>query len=381
MKTPSQEHQPLLVTSENNRLFKQLQESSEVEVIDRYETLLEDLFLLRNPQFRFQPDHQAELAGFVTLYCQGRPLKDCGNWFYYPWLSKLVHVLPEHEFLEMRTGRNRNLITKDEQETYYQATAAIAGLSVGSHAAAVLAMNGGPKHLRLADPDEVSGSNLNRLRIGITSVGLNKTLLVARQIYEINPYAEIKIYPEGLNDGNLGEFLDGADILIEEMDQPYFKLKVREAAKARHIPVLMGTDNGDNIFVDVERYDRNPDAPILNGLVGDMTAEHFKQLSPQDLPKAAARIAGAELATSRMQDSVLEVGRTLYSWPQLGTAANLCGSVIPYLVRKIVTKDTDPASGRYQVNLDAIFETGYATAEKEQERQEHTRAFLSTIGL
>jgi hypothetical protein len=121
----------------------------------------------------------------------------------------------------------------------------------------------------------------------------------------------------------------------------------------------MGTDNGDGIITDVERFDLDAGRPILHGKLGQVTASALRAMPPRDLPRVAARIAGADLAVARMLESVTQVGQTLYSWPQLGTAANLCGTVVAYLVRRILLGDPVIRSGRYQVSLDAIFESGY----------------------
>jgi len=74
-----------------------------------------------------------------------------------------------------------------------------------------------------------------------------------------------------------------------------------------------------------------------------------------DLPKVAAEIAGADLVVPRMLESVAEVGKTLYSWPQLGTAANMCGSLLAYLTRRIIVGDDTLKSGRYTVSPEMIF--------------------------
>ncbi len=65
------------------------------------------------------------------------------------------------------------------------------------------------------------------------------------------------------------------------------------------------------------------------------------------------------LAVPRMLQSVPEVGKSIYSWPQLGTAANLCGSVLAYLARRVILKAPNVVSGRHEVSLDAIFESDY----------------------
>lgn len=367
---PIQIHHPAEIQHIKNR-------HPELTIVDQYEQQLEDVFLLRHPQYRFNHNYQKPFQNFVKKQVQQKT----GNWFYFPWLNSLIHVLPENLHLEMRTGRNRNLITKEEQRLYYNGSVGILGMSVGSHAALTIAMTGGPKHLFLADPDTLAGSNLNRIRTGIQNIAVNKTVLVARQIFEINPYADIKIYPEGISDKNYSKFVRHCSLLIEAMDNLYWKIKIREVAKSKKIPVIMATDNGDNIFVDIERFDTEKNLPLLNGRIGKITAEQFKNLDPKELPKTAAKIAGAEMATLRMQQSVLEVGKTLYSWPQLGTAANLCGSALAYLTRKLMLKADNIKSGRYQINLEQIFESDYNTPAQRRRREKQTKKFLKRIRL
>lgn len=325
----------------------------EIAIVNELKRNLEELFLLRNPKYKFDKNYQAEFEKFFTNYTGG------SNWFYFPWINTLVNYLPEDLHLELRTGRNKYLISKSEQEKFYNSTIAFLGMSVGSHVAIVSAMTGGAKRMKLADPDVFSGDNLNRVRTGFQNVGVSKAIVVARQIYEINPYAELEIYQQGITEENAIAILKGADLVVEEMDSMYWKLRTRELAKEADIPVLMGTDNGDGAIVDIERYDINKNLPILNGYAQGLSAEKLKSMPPKDLPKVAGKIAGANLVVPRMLDSVAEVGKSLYSWPQLGTAANMCGSLIAMLARRIIIKDKNIKSGRYSVNPDAIFESDY----------------------
>jgi len=349
-------------------------------VKDEYESQLEELFLLRNPRFRFIKEYKNDFRGFVSRHKKnGVDLSECGKWFFFPWLRTVVHILDEQEFFEMRTGRNMNLITGEEQKKFYNATVAIAGLSVGSHAAATLVMNGGPRAIKIADFDTLSGSNLNRVRTGVQNIGEKKAILVARQLYELNPYSKLEVNDDGLNENNIEQFLRGADLLIEEMDNPFYKFRIRELAKIKRIPVIMATDNGDNIFVDIERYDIQKNLAIFNGQVKNIASKDLKKIDPRNLPAIAARIAGAEIATTRMQKSVLEVGKTLYSWPQLGTAANLCGTVLAYLTRNIVNGYDNFKSGRYEINLEAILDADYAKNKPQRARE--TKKFLKIIGI
>lgn len=328
-----------------------------LQIVDQFKNLLEELFLLRNPRLRFGRDRRSDFQSFLEKYTKKLPLEKKGQWLYFPWSKLLVRYLPEKEHLELRTGRNKNLINGEEQNKYYNSCVAILGMSVGSHVALTIAMTGGSRYLKLADPDTVSGSNLNRIRSGFSQVGLSKVTSVARQIYEINPYAKITLFRQGVNQRNLQRIFEEGrrpDLLIEEMDNPYYKIKVRELARRFGIPVIMAADNGDGVIVDVERFDINKKIPILHNIIPNITSDMFKHVASSDLPKIIARMAGAEYASQRMLDSVAQVGDKLYSWPQLGTAATLCGSVLAHVGRRVILKE-NITTGRYIVDEKRMF--------------------------
>jgi molybdopterin/thiamine biosynthesis adenylyltransferase len=327
-------------------------------VVDEYRRNLEELFLLRNPKHRYDKNYADSFENFILEHCGGRPILECGVWIYYPWLKAVVHFLEENLHQELRTGRNRNLITAAEQNIYYNSTVAIAGMSVGSHIVTVIAMTGGAKHLRIADFDNLSGDNLNRIRESYANLGINKAVLVARRVLEINPFADIQIFPEGVSEENSQSFVNGVNVIVEEVDSPFWKIRLREMAREKRIPVIMVTDNGDGAIVDVERYDRESNRALLHGKI-TVSAEEFRHMDPRDLPRVAAKMAGADVAVPRMLESVVEVGETLYSWPQLGTAANMAGTIGAYLVRHLTAGPHNIKSGRYTVSMDAAFEPNY----------------------
>ena len=190
-------------------------------------------------------------------------------------------------------------------------------------------------------------------------------------------------YREGAHKDNLVAFLNEpsrAQILIEEVDNLEIKIRSRLAARACGMPVVMATDNGDNVIVDVERYDIDNDLELFNGAIGPVTIEEFEKFSPHELPRLATKIAGPRLITGRMQDSLLEVGKTIYSWPQMGNAATLAGVALSYLVKRILLGGSAP-SGKYEVNLDAIFDPGYHTSYGTEQRDIQLNNFLKTINL
>ena len=352
-------------------------------VIDFYDELLKELFLIRNPRYKFEKDISNDLKIFIDEHNKGRTNVEVGKWFYFPWNKIIAHYLDEPLHLELRTARNKFLITKEEQEKIYNLSIGIIGLSVGSHSAQTLAMMGIGNKFKLADFDSISGTNLNRIKYDFLDLNKNKCDLVTHYIYQVNPYAEIIQYRNGVSIENLDEFLTSdftLDFLIEEADNLGIKIAARIAAKKFGIPVIMATDNGDNVIIDIERYDVEKNLQIFNGLLGDFNLENFKNIAPQDIPKLATKIAGESMIVPRMLNSLLEVGRSLYSWPQLGNAATMSGGVIAYLVKRIALQEKCK-SGKIEVNLDSIFDPDYFDKSSMDLRKNKFNEFANKIGL
>lgn len=349
-------------------------------IVDRYDLLLEDLFLIRNPRFKFIKDHANEVRAFTEEYCGGKLIEEVGEWFFFPWNKTLAHYLPHEEHQEIRTARNQNIITKEEQAKLYDLTVAYAGLSVGSHGALTFALMGGARCIKIADPDEVSPSNLNRIRFDFLSVGRKKTDLVQEYIYQLNPYAEIDVFDSGVTEETMDVFLKDVDVVVEETDNLEIKIRLRLAARERGIPVVMATDNGDNIIVEVERFDTDKTKPLFNGVIGDVNLEMFKSFTPSDLPKLATKIAGPQFVTERMMASLLQVGREIYSWPQLGDAATLSGVAIAYILKRLALGQ--PVNEKKcEISLDALIDPEHHAPHVKAGREKARANFFAAIGL
>ena len=323
------------------------------ETVDIFERQLRELFEILYPAKRLLPaSYRDELQAFVD-----QRLADGlgGNWIYYPWNGYLVHAVNSSDYLALRTNRNKNLITRDEQEKLFNACIGIAGLSIGSHFAEGLAYNGIANALKLAEFDTLETSNLNRLRSGIKDVGEPKIVLAARRIYEIHPYADLSLYPSGLTEDVLHDFLYGdpqPQLIFEAIDD--FKMKVRlrlEARKAR-IAVIMLTNLGDNILVDVERYDLDPSLSLFNGLIGD-TPEKILQSEMTDKEKVeiVMDIVGREYIPTRALQTLYEINRTLVGRPQLYSTVTIGGGLASYLARRFLLGKPLP-SGRQYLSFD-----------------------------
>ncbi|MGV0837253.1 Rv1355c family protein [Mycolicibacterium thermoresistibile] len=274
-------------------------------------------------------------------------------WAYYPWRRAVVAVLDPQTFRRTRFDRNRNLITSAEQDRLGQLRVGIVGLSVGHAVAHLLAMEGVCGELRLADFDALELTNLNRVPATVFDLGVNKATAAARRIAELDPYLPVRAFTSGLTEDTIDIFLDGLDIVVEECDSLDMKLTVRQAARARGLPVLMATS--DHGLVDVERFDLEPQRPILHGLLGDIDVTALAGLPSKDKVPYVLSILEAGRLSARGAASMVEVGRTLSTWPQLASEVTLGAATIAKAVRRIGLGEPLP-SGRVRIDVDDALE-------------------------
>jgi molybdopterin/thiamine biosynthesis adenylyltransferase len=273
------------------------------------------------------------------------------RWVYYPWRRAVVRLLGPRSFGTVRLDRNRNKLTRTEQARQRTLRIGVVGLSVGHTIAHVLAMEGLAGELRLADFDTVELSNLNRIPSSVVDLGVNKAVVAARRIGEIDPYLRVMTMTEGITPENLDTFLDGLDLVIEECDALDMKLLVREAARERRIPVLMETS--DRGVLDVERFDLEPERPIFHGLLAGLQSSDLAGLSTQQKAPYVLRILGPNDVSSRGAASLLEVGETITGWPQLGSEVTLGAATAAAAVRRIGLAGHLP-SGRVRFDVEEI---------------------------
>src|SRR5688500_4875581 len=137
--------------------------------------------------------------------------------------------------------------------------------------------------IRLADFDLLELTNLNRIRCSIHHLGIPKVISVAREIAEIDPFLKVVCFLDGLKEENMERFfLEGGTLtmLIDECDDLDIKILCRQKAKALRIPVVM--DASDRGFLDVERFDLEPDRPILHGFIDHLDVSKVKHLKTNE---------------------------------------------------------------------------------------------------
>lgn len=330
--------------SDQAELLDLLKNNPHTQVIDTYESQLLDYFVLQQPWLHLNHEQRdKEFVEYKKTHYGAKDSFQAGLWVHLPWRHVILHILEDEKYQEVRTGRNRNLILPDEQKKYYNSVIGIAGQSVGNSCTLSIVLTGGGKYLRVADPDTLELTNLNRIRGSIADITSPKVHMTARQVYELDPYAKLELFTDGLTEENIERFFDGPpklDVVVDEMDNLGMKIRLRQEAKKRRIPVVMAADNGDSGVLDIERHDLQDDIPPFHGRAGEDLAERVlnKKLPLPVIGKIIGEeIIGYDIHEERMFDSLLGIGQSVPTWPQLGTAATLNGVLVAVAVRKILT--------------------------------------------
>ncbi|MGH9110206.1 MAG: Rv1355c family protein [Acidimicrobiales bacterium] len=293
---------------------------------------------------------RAELAGLLPVPAPAL-LSEPERLVYYPWRRAVVRMLGPAAFRAVRLDRNRNRITAEEQERLSHQRVGVVGLSAGHSIATTVALEGLCGELRLADFDQVELTNLNRLPGAVLDVGLNKAVVAARRVAEIDPYLPVRVVPEGLTAANAGELVAGLDVLVEECDSIDMKVLVREVARRHRVPVVMETS--DRGLLDVERFDVEPERPIFHGLLPGVTAAGMASMSMLEKVPHLVRLVEPERGSARLGASLAEIGRTLSTWPQLGSDVTLGGASVAAVVRRLGLGLPVP-SGRVRVDIESL---------------------------
>ncbi len=321
-----------VATRSQREMLRALREDNALQIIDRF-------------------DEQREQLGQLLPTPSPAMLEDGQRWVYFPWRRAIVRLLAPKSFATLRLDRNRNKMTRAEQARQRTLRIGVVGMSAGHSIAHVLAMEGLAGEIRIADFDTVELSNLNRIPASVLDLGLNKAVVAARRIAEIDPYLKVVMMPEGITPENLGTFLDGLDLVIEECDSLDVKLLVREAARERYIPVMMETS--DRGVLDVERFDLEPERPIFHGLLGDIKYSMLEGLTTAEKSPYALRILGASDVSSRAAASMIELGQTITAWPQLASEVTLGAATTAAAVRRLALGEHLP-SGRVRFDVEEI---------------------------
>jgi molybdopterin/thiamine biosynthesis adenylyltransferase len=331
------EDKPIFIKSDK-LVSEFLKKNLHVVYVDAFDSQLKELFFIKNHQFisekKVEVYKSESFSKFVKKY------ENKYVHVYFSWNKTLVKTITKNDYLDLKTNRNQDLITKEQQTKLSNLKLGVFGMSVGSNIAVVLTQAGISNTITIADFDNLETTNLNRILGGVHQIGLNKTIVASRRIYEDNPFAKVNLMQKGVSTKNLELLLKNKklDYLIEEIDDFLMKIDIRILAKKYKIPVIMITDNGDGIVLHIERYD------LGYNKIFDKELSYWEDLKNKRLDRMQMGqiimndiVGGLDKVDPKMFASVKKViNKELVSWPQLGSAAILGGVVATYAVKEIL---------------------------------------------
>lgn len=144
-------------------------------------------------------------------------------------------------------SRNIGWVTEAEQARLRQARVAIGGLGgVGGVHLLTLARLGIGK-FAISDFDVFDIVNFNR-QVGATMSSLERPKLdvLAEMVRDINPEVDLKLFPAGVRNESIDDFLDGVDVYVDGLD--FFAFDARRltfaACEKKGIPVVTAAPLG-----------------------------------------------------------------------------------------------------------------------------------------
>jgi len=162
-------------------------------------------------------------------------------------------------------ARNLGWVTQQEQNSLRGKRVAIAGMGGvgGVHLLTLARLGIGAFHL--ADFDTFDIANFNRQAGAMVStIGQPKVDVLAQMARDINPELKLTLFPDGVNQGNLGAFFKDVDLYVDGLD--FFAFAARQATFAQcaqlDIPAITAAPLGMG-------------TAVLSFLPGQMTFEEY----------------------------------------------------------------------------------------------------------
>ncbi|HTV18594.1 MAG TPA: ThiF family adenylyltransferase [Polyangiaceae bacterium] len=302
---------------------------------------------------------------------EGRWEPDYGSYVLDPASRRLYLVAPEYWHRLALTTSAGGLLLDPERKLHWRqvrqrlerAVVGVVGVSVGSNVVEALCRELRPRQLKLADPDCVELTNLNRLeRVGFNDlvaprsarrdarnafemIRCNKAELTAHRQNLVDPYAEFFVYPTGVDEQNIDRFLlgDGGepklDLVVEEADDISLKVSLRRRCRELGIPVLMMSDFGHVVASHFQDFARDPKLPIAYASDDTECQSSLERClttgNRDDLFDFVHRFVGSDCMRDEFAQWIAGEGeQPTSSLPQSGATAMVAGGLAGKLVAR-----------------------------------------------
>lgn len=145
------------------------------------------------------------------------------------------------DYADCAFSRNLGLIDYAGQQKLLQTRIAIPGMGGVGGGHLITLVRTGFGAFNLADFDRYSPVNINRqYGADLGSFGRAKLDVMVERALSINPFLDVRCFPEGISDATIDSFLENVDILVDSLD--FFSQGIRRAlfnrALEKNIPVI-----------------------------------------------------------------------------------------------------------------------------------------------
>ena len=244
-------------------------------------------------------------------------------------------------------SRNIGWVTHEEQASLRNKRVAIAGCGgVGGLHSITLARLG-VGNLNISDFDQFDIHNINRQSGAFVSTkDQDKISVMTTMLKDINPELSINEYPQGIDESNVDDFLDGVDLYIDSLD--FFALAARKLVFRRcyekNIPVVTAAPLGMG-------------AALLCFMPGQMTYEEYfrfedKKTEEGQLIQFLIGLSPAMLQRDYLVDATA-VDFHARKGPSTAMAVSLCAGIAETTALKILLGRGKVLSAPHGLHFDA----------------------------
>lgn len=374
---------PLVFNSESDQIslgrLEQLKSDQSIHIVDIFEDCLFELFYVDFPAAKLldKAERDKLYSEYKANYLAGKDEDEAGTWVYFH-KGSLIHILDKDNHYRLRTSRNIGLFNEQELAQIKQARVAVAGLSVGGVCAQTMAMEGF-RQFYLADFDELSCSNLNRLPASLEQLGYPKTDVQAQKIWHIDPFAHIERNDQGITEQTIKSlYINGQkpDVIVDAVDSLEGKIIIREYAQEQGIPVVWMMDIGDGLVqIGIEPYHIDKNYPAFHGRLIQKQKELNKELN---YAESILALLNPEYLQPRMYESF--IGACNCQVPgisQLAGTVSIAAGAISRTVRSILLKES--FKNEFVVSIDTLSNKNWQ--QQHQDNQNKMRATLKEEGF
>jgi molybdopterin/thiamine biosynthesis adenylyltransferase len=194
-----------------------------------------------------------------------------------------VHVVyrllpkdPDEAYYRERTDRNIGWITRAEQEMLRHCVVGIAGCGGMGGQLGGTFERAGIDEERIADSEVFDVSNIHRqFAAKRRSIGKSKVLETAREIRDITDDTTLVVYPQGITEATVDDFLRGCDLVCDEIELLALDARILLHQRARKLGISLMNCNSVGLSTTLFLY--TPTSMTMEEAVG-MDYDEAKKL-------------------------------------------------------------------------------------------------------